>query len=235
MEHPLVREHPSEELHCTEHIENLFGALPAKELGDLLVCGPVLLHHCSVDKLDGQIIGSGIDIMLNQGGYDSAMQIAEEFTKHTVDIVVASTLVRSRDTATPIAHATDAMLLLDERLNAQHFGALEGETIDELDVHPVLSQHLYKNLDFEDFYDSQAPGGESLREVEERATQALDELIIKSGEDIRIAVVTHGSVIDVLLGQHLGLPAAEWSGLNKYLKCSYLGWSNTHGIIKSLT
>ncbi|WP_207531688.1 alpha-ribazole phosphatase [Desertivirga arenae] len=89
-----------------------------------------------------------------------------------------------------LAHAISAKPLLDERLYELHFGEWEGKTWDTID-------RMASEIWMEDYMNRRPPAGETMLEMKERVKSFWDE--IKATGKQRIAVVTHGGVIRLLL------------------------------------
>ena len=86
-------------------------------------------------------------------------------------------------------------------LREQSFGVLEG-----LDVPTIKQQHAALWQDWlEHRADFALPGGESLRQFHARVLQAVGQ-IVAAAPARRVAVVTHGGVLDMLWRTAQGLP-----------------------------
>lgn len=133
------------------------------------------------------------DTTLNASGVAQAERLAERLADEPVDLVVTSDLARARQTAAP--------WLARRRLHAepsaawreQHFGVLEGLDAASIQArHPDLWAMWLRHE-----ADSAPPGGESTRSFHGRVLAALDELT-RAHAGARIAVITHGGVLDML-------------------------------------
>jgi probable phosphoglycerate mutase len=86
-------------------------------------------------------------------------------------------------------------------LREQHFGVLEGLDVPTIQArHPELWQRWLEHR-----ADYALPGGESLRQFHTRVMAAVRELV-DAGHGARLAVVTHGGVLDMLWRSAHGLP-----------------------------
>lgn len=96
-------------------------------------------------------------------------------------------------------------LVMDERLVEYTAGEWEGQPRDEVYTPDIILQMAKMTIDF------QPPGGESQRQVMQRAGAWLQDAILDndplltSGNIVRIAAFSHGLVIKCLLGMILGL------------------------------
>ena len=79
-------------------------------------------------RLQGQI-----DISLNSTGQEQARRLAEALAEEGVEAIVASDLVRARDTAQAVADRTGLPLVTDAGLRERHFGIFQGHTYAEVE------------------------------------------------------------------------------------------------------
>jgi 2,3-bisphosphoglycerate-dependent phosphoglycerate mutase len=140
-------------------------------------------------------------VPLNATGHLQAARLGARLAAEPPDLLVSSDLRRARDTAAPLAAAWVQTPLLMPGLREQSFGVLEGLDVPTIQAsHPELwARWLDHQADFA------LPGGESLRAFHARVLAAVRELAgAHAGR--RIAVVTHGGVLDMLWRSAHGLP-----------------------------
>jgi broad specificity phosphatase PhoE len=165
--------------------------------------GTVLLlvrHGETQWNLDGRIQGQ-LDVPLTERGRTQARRVAARLVPEVPAAVIASDLARASETASPLASALGAPLVLEPRLREAHFGAFQGLT------HPELRQRFPEAYDRwrADAVSHRPPGGETLEELRERCLAAvLDHAQRAPGR--RLVFITHGGPIRVLLCALLGLP-----------------------------
>ncbi len=75
-----------------------------------------LMRHGEVHNPDGILYGRLPDYHLSDLGQEMAQVVADELSDHDVSLVVASSLDRAQETATPIAAAHGLPILTDDRL-----------------------------------------------------------------------------------------------------------------------
>jgi broad specificity phosphatase PhoE len=139
------------------------------------------------------------DPPLGENGVAEARRLAERL-RHgpQIDHLYASDMQRARDTAALVAEALGLPLIVDPIWRERRVGEWEGLTTDEIAArYPELwAARLRGPLE--------APGGESLAEIAERATRACAGLLERhSGESV--AIVSHGGMILACLVHLLGL------------------------------
>jgi len=163
-------------------------------------------HGQSVDNIRNVWAGWR-DGALTNHGMQQAAALGQHWADIPIHVIYASNLLRAHSTAIALldaqTHDPKPPLILSPLLREHHFGVAEGRrytTFGELDIQrgvfPVLKGR-----------DAKFPEGESLNDVQRRAEQALDELLMphihaakgKSPADVRIAVVSHGLCIAELL------------------------------------
>jgi 2,3-bisphosphoglycerate-dependent phosphoglycerate mutase len=151
------------------------------------------IRHGETDWNRQQRFQGQIDVPLNDVGLAQAQRLGQRLAADPAEVLVASDLARARQTADPLATAWQQDLLLMPDLREQSFGVLEG-----LDVPTIKQRHpdlwadwLVHRADFA------LPGGESLRQFHQRVMAAVNELAERHAGR-RVAVVTHGGVLDIL-------------------------------------
>ncbi|MEJ2359586.1 MAG: histidine phosphatase family protein, partial [Deinococcales bacterium] len=127
------------------------------------------------------------DVALSEEGREQARRLARHVRGlERGAVVYASPLVRARETA-EIAFPRRE-IRLDPRLSELDFGAFEGSTQEENERHEAWAWWIA------DPYQRPAPGGESYRQLRERAVAWMEELSrAGSGPDHVVAVSHSGS------------------------------------------
>lgn len=119
--------------------------------------------------------------------------------------LVASPLVRTRDTAAAVAAATGLPVAYDPRLMEIHCGDWEGRLWDDIqrdDPERALGTDRFFN----------APGGESFEQIMGRARGFLADL--PPEPDRRVIVVSHGVLGRLMRGAYAGLSRADMLALD---------------------
>ena len=157
----------------------------------------IVIRHGETDWNRRHCFQGQIDVPLNEVGHRQARRMAEHLAAlqadAPIDVLVASDLQRARATAEALGRQATLALQVEAAWREQSFGMLEGlEVTTVQQQHPELwAQWLRHDPDYA------VPGGESNAAFFARVQQALDSLVTAfSGR--RIAVVTHGGVLDML-------------------------------------
>ena len=134
-----------------------------------------------------------IDAPLNEHGRRQAERLAVQLAHERIDALYCSDLLRARQTAAPAAAALGLPVQADARLREQGFGVLEGLTPAE------ARERQPEALDGWCRYqaDIAPPGGESMRAFHDRVVGAVRDIAARRAGG-RIAVVTHGGVLDMV-------------------------------------
>lgn len=133
------------------------------------------------------------DSPLSDAGRAQAAALAARLADERVDLLVASDLGRTRDTAAPIAARLGCDVVPDAGLRERCYGELEGLTWVEIEhTHPAA----YARLAARDA-DYVVPGGESAVQFRDRVVAALERLA-QAHAGASVAVVTHGGVLGVV-------------------------------------
>ena len=162
----------------------------------------LFIRHGETDWNRQQRFQGQIDVPLNATGQAQAQRLAARLADEPHQALFSSDLLRARETAAPLASAwkMDAAVPL-AGFREQNFGVLEGLDVPTIkEHHPDLWLHwLEHRADFA------LPGGESLRQFHARVLAAVRELAAAYSWQ-RLAVVTHGGVLDMLWRTAQGLP-----------------------------
>lgn len=160
-----------------------------------------------------------LDAPLNALGLQQAQRLGQHLAAHSPRPLLASDLLRTRQTAEPLAGQWQTLVLPDALWREQSFGVIEGLTLEEVRVrHPEVVQGWRRHdPDF-------APaGGESRRQFHTRMVQAVQRLVERCAQEgwQSPVVVSHGGVLDMVYrsatGQSLNGPrecAIPNAGLN---------------------
>lgn len=190
----------------------------------------LFIRHGETDWNREQRFQGQIDVPLNPTGHEQAARLGARLGGDPHDVLIASDLVRARETAAPLAAHWRLQPVLHAGLREQHFGVLEG-----LDVPTIRARHaeLWTRW-LEHRGDFALPGGaESLHQFHARVLAAVRE-VAEAHAGRRLAVVTHGGVLDMLWRTARGEPIEGLrtceipnTGLNR------LRWKNGTLVIES--
>jgi broad specificity phosphatase PhoE len=159
----------------------------------------LLIRHAeSIWNEEGRIQGQ-TDIPLSDRGRHQARLLAERLASSPIRAGVSSDLLRASQTAEIVASALEIPVALDQRLREASFGAWEGKTRAEIELHePDALRRWLENQVL-----NRPPGGEGIGELQARALDCLSELLGPPGI---VAAVSHGGTIRAALAGVLGLP-----------------------------
>lgn len=154
----------------------------------------LLIRHGETDhNRQGRFQGQ-VDVPLNPRGQQQAQRLAQRLRDEPLDLLVSSDLARARATAQPLlALRAPVQLATDPGWREQAFGVLDGLVLAEArqlqpEAFALWAQHSP---------DAAPPGGESPRRFHARVMAALQALVQAHG-GARIAVFTHGGVLDMV-------------------------------------
>ncbi len=153
------------------------------------------IRHGETDWNRAGRIQGAIDIALNVRGTWQAQQLAARLANESFDVIYTSPLTRARATAAIIAEKLGHTLIADARLEEKHLGELEGLTVHEFKMqfpdlfHAWHEQQLPLNM----------PQGETHAHLHERVCAFLDEVRARHADAKRIAIVSHGGTIGMML------------------------------------
>ena len=162
----------------------------------------IFIRHGETDWNRQERFQGQIDVALNATGLAQAQRLAARLAAEKADVLISSDLGRALQTAAPLGKAWAMQTTPVRGLREQSFGMLEG-----LDVPTIKAQHaalwrdwLVHRADF-----ALPGGGESLRQFHARVLAAVRD-IAEAHAGCRVAVVTHGGVLDMLWRSAQDLP-----------------------------
>ena len=134
--------------------------------------------------------GTGsLDPELTSEGLEQAQLVAREIVKLNPEVLIASPLQRTRQTAEAIATTTGLEILFDEAWYELSFGTWDGKSIEEVKAETPDDYQSWLNST------SYRPGGgESYDQAAIRIEAAMDRLVAQYPGK-RVVVVTHNGVI----------------------------------------
>ena len=147
------------------------------------------------NRLAGWISG----VRLNKEGRDQVEQLSQRLSAAPIKAIYSSPLERCMETAAVLAlpHALEVMEL--PAVGEVRYGDWEGKKIKKLakkNPQWYAVQHYPSRFKF--------PGGESFRDVQQRAVTAIEQVSKRHKEDL-VTVVSHADVIKLVLAHYLGM------------------------------
>jgi broad specificity phosphatase PhoE len=162
----------------------------------------LLLRHGQTPMSVQKRYAGRSDIPLTDVGLQQAAAAAKRLASAGLDVIVASPLLRARQTAGEVAATTGAPVVTDDGFRETDFGAWEGLTFAEVrerwpaEVSAWLADPAVP-----------PPDGESFAEVSERVTGALQRVLAdRAGQTVLI--VSHVTPIKTLVTTALLAPPA---------------------------
>ena len=162
----------------------------------------IVIRHGETDWNRQHRFQGQIDVPLNALGLEQARRMGERLAFEAIDHLVVSDLTRAQQTAQALASRHGLALQVEPLWREQAFGVLEG-----LDVPTIQRRHagLWARWTRHEAGYALPEGGESNAAFHARVMQALQALVAAHA-GARIAVVTHGGVLDLLWRTVQGQP-----------------------------
>ena len=161
-------------------------------------------HGQSTWNLERRLQGQRMDVPLTDLGRAQARDAARALADAALTAVVTSDQLRAVQTAEVIAAAAGLPVRTTPLLREQGLGSLEGLRYDDLAVEPVPDgQHISE---------VRWGGGESVEQVHARLRRFVSHLRASHAPDARLALVSHGDTLRVLLAvlEGRGHRDVEW-------------------------
>jgi len=158
-----------------------------------------LIRHGSTEQNDERRYCGVTDIPLSIDGLEQARLAADRLSSENLSTIFSSPLVRSSQTAEKIAKPHQLKIKCIPGLREIDFGKWEGLTFDE-----ICSKYPEeKNNWFESPRDLVFPDGESVIDLQCRATESIEDI---SNCPDNVAIVAHGGSLRVIICHLCGWP-----------------------------
>jgi probable phosphoglycerate mutase len=146
-----------------------------------------------------------IDIGLNEAGQRQAQSLARALHSERPTAIYASDLQRARDTAQAVADMHQLPVHIDIALRERCYGAFEGLMYEEISHHHPEAFALWQSRDPQARFPAGEREAETLEEFHQRSVDVITR-IAQQHLGQRIAIVTHGGVLDCLYRAANDLP-----------------------------
>ena len=189
-----------------------------------------LIRHGEVEGAEaGRLLGR-TDAPLSERGREQSHQLAESLSAERLTRVYSSDLLRARTTADTIATRSNLEVRESSAWREIDMGEWEGRTFAALHGEaPRLVAQI-----FNDPARFVYPHGESFAAFTARVRGALDKLL-KTHDSGNIALITHGGVCRVIIGDALGMLARNWLRLAQDYCCvNVVDWYDGNPTVKLL-
>jgi probable phosphomutase (TIGR03848 family) len=165
----------------------------------------LIRHGRTAANGSGILAGWTPGVTLDDKGREQAQALSQRMGSVPLTAVVSSPLERCQETAAAILDGRDAIALhTDDRVGEAKYGDWTGKPLKTLTKDPlwkIVQQHPSA---------VQFPGGESLRDMQARAVDAVREWNTKLGDHAIYAIVSHGDVIKSVVADALGAHLDEF-------------------------
>lgn len=146
-------------------------------MGQRLTSRLLLVRHCEAPF-------QGPESPLTPGGAAAAERLATQLARYQPDAVYSSPYARAIATVRPFSEQSGLAIMLDDRIRERQLsGEPQSDWLDHL-------KRSYQDVHY------RAPGGESLREVQERGLEVLSEIASRHAFAV---VASHGQWISAVL------------------------------------
>jgi len=161
-----------------------------------------LIRHAQSEANALDLLAGRLDYSLTSRGKAEAEALAEAFVPaYPIDAIIASPLLRARQTAEPFARLTGLDIATDEALVEQDMGIFAGKSYAEAEADPAYELDKTRRWDW-------APpgGGESYRMIAERIRPFFARLDASKAEGAprNILVVTHAVTLRLIVATLTG-------------------------------
>lgn len=155
------------------------------------------------------------DIPLTDKGKRQAMLLAKSLSDVHFDKIYSSDLLRAYDTAKTISDVNKTEIEINKNFREVNFGKWEGMTPSQIDEYYPEEHKLWINSP----QLIRLPGGETLNEASERASNALNKIldgyIQKNVQNRSLLIVAHSGIIKLLILASLGIDVSKYNRLRQ--------------------
>ena len=145
----------------------------------------VARHGQTAWNAENKICGT-TDLPLNELGQAQAKELAEKCGAYDIDLIIASTMLRARQTAAAVAQRWNVPVITDARLVEQNYGIYEG-----------MDRQTPGFLANKRHFAYRYPGGESMLDVGHRIYGLLED-IKRDHNGKNVLLVCHGGVMRLI-------------------------------------
>lgn len=145
----------------------------------------VARHGQTQWNVDKRICGR-TDLPLTEVGLFQAEQLADHAAQCSIDVIIASPMLRAQQTAQAVSRRIGIEILTDNRLIEQDYGSYEG-----------LNRLTQAFVDNKRQFAMRCPGGESTMQLAYRVYSLIEEIRQKYKEK-NVLLVCHGGICRVI-------------------------------------
>jgi probable phosphoglycerate mutase len=165
----------------------------------------ILIRHGETAWNAERRLQGHLDIALNSEGERQAAALADALAQERFDLIVASDLLRARQTADAVARVQHLPVRLDPALRERCYGGFEGLLYADIEQRFPLEFAAWQGRDVDAVLPPGANRGESFRQFYTRVTGAiLGWAAAHPGRTL--ALVAHGGVLECAYRAALNLP-----------------------------
>ncbi len=158
----------------------------------------LMRHGETAWNREGRVMGRQ-PVELDDGGRAQVEQAVPLARQLSPDLIVSSPLARALQSAEIIARGLGGTdILTDDRLEEVRYGSWEGMTYHQLIKDATYISYRKAPLD------SLTPGGETIRQVQERGVAAVD-AAVSEHRGKRVLFISHGDIIRTVLCHYMRL------------------------------
>lgn len=148
---------------------------------------------------------------LTARGQAQMERLAARLAGAGLDAIYASTMRRARDSAQFLATASGLPVVHVDWLREMDFGRLNLTSMDDVQAH---YPHLLDRFGMT--FDTEFPGGESLRSFYDRVGKGVKDLLAALTPPRRVALVGHAGSLEVIVNVLLDLPLIPFDRFDFY-------------------
>jgi broad specificity phosphatase PhoE len=136
-----------------------------------------------------------MQISLDATGRQQAAQVCRRLQRLPINAIYSSDLVRCIETITPLAQSSGLSIQQEPGLREIDVGLFEHLTVPEIKATFPSVYAAYRNAPGDTIH----PGGESYRQMQQRAMDAITRITARHQEEHTICIASHGGTIRAIV------------------------------------
>ncbi|MBM2832600.1 MAG: glmM [Dehalococcoidia bacterium] len=165
-------------------------------------------HGETLWNREHRVQGGASDTDLGERGREQAVHIAKALRGEKIDAIYSSPLKRTYETARAVARHHAVEIVLEPRLRELHTGELEGVLVETL--RKSLFQYMVEKEEGGGFL--RLPGGESLTDLNQRVSPAVEDIVRRHTEGV-VVIVSHYFVLSTAICSLMQMPLGHMGKL----------------------
>ena len=166
-----------------------------------------LIRHGDNDQVGKRLAGRTPGVHLNEKGRQQAEELVRMLADVPIQAIYSSPMERAVETAAPLAAARGLEVQARPGILEVDYGRWQGKTFKQLKRYKLWNTVLTTPAEV------RFPDGETLAEVQARASAEVAAIAVQHGDGDAVAFFSHGDVIRLLLARYMNIQINDYQRL----------------------